>query len=228
MDHIEQLANLKHQLSTEIHKLETTVEGNVQIDEQHDRVCQMEKEMEDTINDCIDFYEIELPEIESFRSALRDFRLRSRKAWSTIQQRRKNEQIRTERDLLLQKSSERVKVMDSKQVSSEITNSLRHTMQLLSQNEEKMLNSGTVLEQDNSSIHKTNAVLHDYSNTMNHSSTVIKQMKKREEFEKRFLYFAIIFLVITVVVIVIQRLYGSITNPVRRLVRAGSSFLKTV
>lgn len=38
-------------------------------------------------------------------------------------------------------------------VSSEITNSLRHTMQLLSQNEEKMLNSGTVLEQDNSSIH---------------------------------------------------------------------------
>ena len=78
--------------------------------------------MEDTINDCIDvislkwsdpqFYEIELPEIESFRSALRDFRLRvatevglnslSRKAWSTIQQRRENEQIRTERDLLLQ------------------------------------------------------------------------------------------------------------------------------
>lgn len=31
MDHIEQLANLKHQLSTEIHKLETTVEGNVQV-----------------------------------------------------------------------------------------------------------------------------------------------------------------------------------------------------
>ena len=40
-----------------------------------------------------------------------------------------------------------------RRVSSEITNSLRHTMQLLSQNEEKMLSSGTVLEQDNSTIH---------------------------------------------------------------------------
>lgn len=37
--------------------------------------------------------------------------------------------------------------------SSEITSSLLRTMNLLSQNEEKLMNSGSVIDQDNSSIH---------------------------------------------------------------------------
>lgn len=37
--------------------------------------------------------------------------------------------------------------------SSEITSSLLRTMNLLSQNEEKLINSGSVIDQDNSSIH---------------------------------------------------------------------------
>lgn len=64
MDHIEHLANLKHQLSLEVHKLEQATEDTtqvkimigyyIQIEEKHNRIWKMEKEMEDTINDCID------------------------------------------------------------------------------------------------------------------------------------------------------------------------------
>ena len=43
--------------------------------------------------------------------------------------------------------------MDDRRASSEITSSLLRTMNLLNQNEEKLMNSGSVMDQDNSSIH---------------------------------------------------------------------------
>ena len=43
--------------------------------------------------------------------------------------------------------------MGDKRASSEITSSLLRTMNLLNQNEEKLMNSGSVIDQDNSSIH---------------------------------------------------------------------------
>ena len=43
--------------------------------------------------------------------------------------------------------------MDDRRASSEITSSLLRTMNLLNQNEEKLMNCGSVIDQDNSSIH---------------------------------------------------------------------------
>ncbi|KAK8801665.1 hypothetical protein WA588_005951 [Blastocystis sp. NMH] len=222
MNSVEKVANLYHQIQLQEKQYEKEIAGNgdeLEISNLHDTICAAQKDMEDAINDCIDFYEIELPEMKKYQDGLRSLRFSTRRLWSEFKQKQNQKRLRSEREELLGNISAPSKPKDAKQASSEITSSLLRTMNLLNQNEEKLMNSGSVIDQDNSSIHKTNSVLDEYSNTMHQSTKVIQQMKNRDKLETYFLYFSITFLVCVVVYIVLQRSYGLVSLPYRLLVK---------
>ena len=105
MDSIENLANLQKALKEQTHQLEEysskpnsskffesvslfllIYASHEQIKELYETICKEEKEMEDLIFECVEvflhhysiiiqFYDIELPEVENYRKFLKDTRI---------------------------------------------------------------------------------------------------------------------------------------------------------
>ena len=93
--------------------------------ELYDEICNDEKEMEDLIFDCIEvffhsiyfivqFYDVELPELENYRQSLKEMRssvlqsimdsfLQSRQIWSRIQKKISSKRLISERNQLLER-----------------------------------------------------------------------------------------------------------------------------
>ena len=141
MDFIEKLANLSKTLRNKIQQLKNyekevdilqvadsvkiIIVTNWQMKELYDQICNDEKEMEDLIFDCIEvffhsiyirvqFYDVELPELENYRQSLKEMRssvlqsilnsfLQSRQIWSRIQKKISSKRLISERNQLLER-----------------------------------------------------------------------------------------------------------------------------
>ena len=141
MDFIEKLANLSKTLRNKIQQLKNyekevdillvadsvkiIIVTNWQMKELYDEICNDEKEMEDLIFDCIEvffhsiyfivqFYDVELPELENYRQSLKEMRssvllsilysfLQSRQIWSRIQKKISSKRLISEINQLLER-----------------------------------------------------------------------------------------------------------------------------